>query len=94
MEFNVADAVASFPNAARKSFGATRETFTFRMRKTQERLLQTIRDSPHVSRLRLRNAIALQSGPGQAPRTMKPLTSMDHYAEGPGEFTWRTVWRM
>lgn len=22
------------------------------------------------------------------------LTSMDHYAEGPGEFTWWTIWRM
>jgi hypothetical protein len=22
------------------------------------------------------------------------LTSMDHYAEGPGKFTWWTVWRM
>lgn len=28
-----------------------------------ERLLQTIRDLPHVSRLRLQHAIALQSGP-------------------------------
>jgi hypothetical protein len=37
--------------------------FKFCMRKTQERLLQTIRDLPHLSRLRLRYAIALQSGP-------------------------------
>jgi hypothetical protein len=22
------------------------------------------------------------------------LTSLDHYAEGPGEFTWWSVWRM
>ena len=36
------------------------------MRKTQERLFQTISDLPHLSRLRLRHAIGLQSGPASS----------------------------
>ena len=40
-----------------------REGFPSCMRKTQEQVLPMIRDLPHVSRLRLRDAIALQYGP-------------------------------
>ena len=57
MKFNMVDAVASFPTATRKSFRATRESYISCMRKTREHLLQTIRDLPHVSRLRLRQVV-------------------------------------
>lgn len=57
-----ADAVGSFPSLPENRFEGVRNV-KFDMRKTRERPLHTIRDLPHLSRLRLRHAIALQSGP-------------------------------
>ena len=75
-------------------FEPREKTFSFCMQKTQE--------APASKRFKIRHTYRVFGCETPTRCNLvrritlngETLTSMDHYAEGPGEFTWWTIWRM